>query len=128
MRKIRVLIGKLGLDGHDLGAKWVARGLRDAGIEVIYTGRHQSPEQVASTALQEDVDVIGLSFLSGAHIGLTEKLIEKLREKGIGEKKVIVGGLIPKEDIPKLKDMGVYEVFPIGSSIEEIVKVVMGCS
>ncbi|MFH1626064.1 MAG: cobalamin B12-binding domain-containing protein [Pseudomonadota bacterium] len=124
MQKKRVLIGKLGLDGHDLGAKWVARALRDAGMEVIYTGRHQTPKQVASTALQEDVDVVGLSFLSGAHLGLTEKLMTRLRALGIGDKKVIVGGLIPKEDIAALKDMGVTEVFPVGSETDRIVEIV----
>jgi methylmalonyl-CoA mutase C-terminal domain/subunit len=124
MRKIRVLIAKLGLDGHDLGAKWVARGLREAGMEVIYTGRQQTPEQVASAALQEDVDVIGLSFLSGAHLGLTKKLVEKLEDLGIAEKKVIVGGLIPKSDIVELKRMGIQSIFPIGSQIDDIVKAI----
>ncbi len=124
MRKVRVLIAKIGLDGHDLGAKWVARGLRDAGMEVIYTGRHQTPEQVASTALQEDVDVIGLSFLSGVHLGLTQKLMERLQELAIKEKVVIVGGIIPKEDILPLKQMGVQEVFPIGSPLDRIIKAV----
>jgi len=123
-RKLRVLIAKLGLDGHDLGAKWVARGLRDAGMEVIYSGRQRTPEETASTALQEDVDVVGLSFLSGAHLGLTERFIEWLRAFGIGDKKVIVGGTIPKEDIAQLKDMGVMEVFPIGSEIDRIVETI----
>ncbi|MEW6615637.1 MAG: cobalamin B12-binding domain-containing protein [Thermodesulfobacteriota bacterium] len=122
MQKMRVLIAKLGLDGHDLGAKWVARGLRDAGMEVIYTGRQKTPEQVASTALQEDADVVGLSFLSGAHLGLTERLIICLRALGIEDKKVVVGGVIPKEDISQLKEMGVIEVFPIGSQINKIVE------
>lgn len=124
MRKIRVLIAKLGLDGHDLGAKWVARGFREAGMEVIYTGRQQSPEQVASAALQEDVDIIGLSFLSGAHLGLTQKLMERLGELGIADKKVIVGGVIPKEDISRLKEMGVEDVFPVGSQMDQIVAAV----
>jgi methylmalonyl-CoA mutase C-terminal domain/subunit len=124
MRKVRVLIAKIGLDGHDLGAKWVARGLRDAGMEVIYTGRHQTPEQVASTALQEDCDVVGLSFLSGVHLGLTHKLMERLQELGIKDKRVIVGGIIPKEDIARLKEMGVREVFPVGSPLDRIIKAV----
>ena len=121
MRKIRVLMAKLGLDGHDLGAKWVARALRNAGLEVIYTGRQQTPEQVAATALQEDVDVIGLSFLSGAHLGLTERLMEQLQALDIDDKRVFLGGVIPKEDIPKLKALGVRDVFPMGSQIDFIV-------
>ncbi len=124
MRKRRVLIAKIGLDGHDLGAKWVARGLREAGMEVIYTGRHQTPEQVASTALQEDVDVIGLSFLSGVHLGLTQRLIDRLQDLGIRDKRVIVGGIIPKKDIAQLKEMGVEEVFPVGSPLDRIVKTI----
>jgi len=126
MRKIRVLIGKIGLDGHDLGAKWVARGLREAGMEVIYTGRHQTPEQAASAALQEDVDVVGLSFLSGAHLGLTGKFMERLKELGIQDKKVIVGGVIPKEDIPKLREMGVRDVFSVGSHMDRIIEAAKG--
>jgi methylmalonyl-CoA mutase C-terminal domain/subunit len=128
MRKTRVLIAKLGLDGHDLGAKWVARGLREAGMEVIYTGRHQTPQQIASAALQEDVDVIGLSFLSGAHLGLSEKLMEELKKLGLNDKRVIVGGVIPKKDIPPLKNMGVHGVFPLGCQMEEIVKAIQGIS
>lgn len=124
MRKTRILIAKLGLDGHDLGAKWVARGLRDAGLEVIYTGRHQTPEQIASASLQEDVDVIGLSFLSGAHLGLTQSLMARLEELGISDKKIIVGGVIPKEDYERLKGMGVQDIFPVGSRMEQIIEAV----
>ncbi len=124
MRTVRVLITKLGLDGHDLGAKWVARALREAGMEVIYTGRQQSPEQAASAALQEAVDVVGVSFMSGAHLGLTRKLMEQLRESGMEDKMVILGGVVPKEDIPALKAMGVLEVFPVGTPVERIVQTI----
>ena len=118
-KKIRVLVAKPGLDGHDRGAKVIARALRDAGMEVIYTGLRQTPEQVVSAALQEDVDVIGLSVLSGAHMGLAEKVIARLKEQDAGDKMVVVGGTILAKDIPKLKDMGVAEVFPTGSRLEE---------
>lgn len=121
-RKIRVLIAKPGLDGHSRGAKVVAYGLRDAGFEVIYTGLHQTPGQIVNTAIQEDVDVIGLSILSGAHLNLTKRVIDGLREKGAGDKMVIVGGIIPPDDIVKLKEMGVAEVFISGTSIKEISK------
>ena len=118
-KKIRVLIAKPGLDGHDRGAKVIARALRDAGMEVIYTGLRQTPDQVVAAALQEDVDVIGLSVLSGAHMGLTEKIIAKLQEQNAGDKMVLVGGTILKKDVSKLKKMGVAEVFATGSRLEE---------
>lgn len=119
--KIRVLVAKPGLDGHDLGAKYVARALRDAGMEVIYTGLQQTPEQVVAAAIQEDVDVIGCSILCGAHLGIMDKIMSKLREAGIDDKLVIVGGCIPRADIAALKDMGVAEVFPTDSPLEKIV-------
>jgi methylmalonyl-CoA mutase C-terminal domain/subunit len=118
-KKIRVLVAKPGLDGHDRGAKVIARALRDAGMEVIYTGLRQTPEQVVAAALQEDVDIIGLSVLSGAHLGLTEKVIAKLKEHNAQDKMVLVGGTILAKDIPKLKEIGVAEVFPTGSRLEE---------
>ena len=119
-RKIRVLIAKPGLDGHSRGAKVVAYGLRDAGFEVIYTGLHQAPLQIVNTAIQEDVDVVGLSILSGAHLNLTKRVLEGLREKGAGDKMVILGGTIPQVDIATLKGMGVTEVFTSGASIRQI--------
>lgn len=121
-RKIRVLVAKPGLDGHDRGAKVIARAFRDAGMEVIYTGLRQTPEQIVNAALQEDVDVIGLSVLSGAHIGLTEKVISRLKEQNAGDKMVLVGGTILTKDVPKLKEMGVAEVFPTGSRLDEPIK------
>lgn len=121
-RKIRVLIAKPGLDGHDRGAKVVARALRDAGFEVIYTGLRQTPEQIVTTALQEDVDVIGLSILSGAHNALIPRIMELLREKGMEDVMVIAGGIIPDVDIPFLKSVGVSEIFLPGTSTEEIIK------
>jgi methylmalonyl-CoA mutase C-terminal domain/subunit len=120
-KPIRVLIAKPGLDGHDRGAKVVAHALRDAGMEVIYTGLHQTVEQIVETALQEDVDVIGLSVLSGAHLPLTEKLMEKLKEEDLLDFLVIVGGNIPRRDIEKLQRLGVAWVFPTGSRFDEIV-------
>jgi methylmalonyl-CoA mutase C-terminal domain/subunit len=119
-RKIRVLVAKPGLDGHSRGAKVVAYGLRDAGFEVIYTGLHQAPLQIVNAAIQEDVDVIGLSILSGAHLNLTKRVLDGLREKGVGDKMVIVGGTIPQADMAKLKGMGVTEVFTSGTSIKQI--------
>jgi len=119
-RKIRVLIAKPGLDGHSRGAKVVAYGLRDAGLEVIYTGLHQQPSQIVNAAIQEDVDVIGLSILSGAHLNLTWRIMQGLKEKGAEEKMVIVGGIIPTADILKLKEMGVVEVFTSGTSVKHI--------
>ncbi len=121
-RKIRVLIAKPGLDGHDRGAKVVARALRDAGFEVIYTGLRQTPEQIVNTALQEDVDVVGLSILSGAHNALVPAIMELLKEKGMEDVVVIVGGIIPDVDIQFLKSVGVNEIFLPGTSTEEIIK------
>lgn len=121
-QKIRVLIAKPGLDGHDRGAKLVAKILRDAGMEVIYTGYGQTPAQVVATVIQEDVDVIGVSYLSGAHTELTRKIIAGLREKEVTDKLVLVGGTIPKEDIPELKKIGVAEVFPTGAKVESIIR------
>jgi methylmalonyl-CoA mutase C-terminal domain/subunit len=121
-RKIRILIAKPGLDGHDRGAKVVARALRDAGMEVIYTGLRQTPEMIASAALQEDVDVVGLSILSGAHKTLCPRIIHLLRESGMDDCIVTVGGIIPQEDILFLKEQGVAEVFLPGSSTEDMIK------
>jgi methylmalonyl-CoA mutase C-terminal domain/subunit len=120
--KLRLLVGKVGLDGHDRGAKIVARALRDAGFEVIYTGLHQSPEMVVQTAIQEDVDAVSLSILSGAHNYLFPKVIELLRERGADDVVVFGGGIIPDRDIPRLKEAGVLEIFTPGASTEEIVQ------
>jgi len=120
-KKIRVLIAKPGLDGHDRGAKVVARILRDAGMEVIYSGLRQTPEMVVAAALQEDVDVIGLSILSGAHMTLLPKMIELAKEKGLGNVLFLAGGIIPDDDVPTLKEMGIQGVFGPGASSEEIV-------
>ncbi len=119
--KIRVLIAKPGLDGHDKGAKIVALALRDAGMEVIYSGLHQTLEQITQTAIQETVDVIGLSIMSGAHLPISEKLINMMKEQGLDDVNLTVGGVIPHRDIPKLKEMGVAEVFPGGTSFEDII-------
>ncbi len=121
-KKIKILIAKPGLDGHDRGAKVVAFALRDAGMEVIYTGLHQSIDQIVMTALQESVDVIGLSVMSGAHLHICQRLFEKMKEKGIDDVKVVVGGVIPKRDIPKLREIGVDGIFPGGTPFDEIVK------
>ena len=118
--KLRLLVGKVGLDGHDRGAKIIARAFRDAGFEVIYTGLHQSAEMVVNTAIQEDVDAISLSILSGAHNHLFPKVIQLLKEKGAGDIQVFGGGIIPDEDIQGLKAAGVLEVFTPGSSIDQI--------
>jgi methylmalonyl-CoA mutase C-terminal domain/subunit len=120
-RKIRVLVAKPGLDGHDRGAKVIARALRDAGMEVIYTGLRQTPEMIASAALQEDVDAVGISILSGAHNTLCPRIIELLRENGMDDTLVIVGGIIPQEDIEDLKAKGVSAVFLPGTSTEETI-------
>ncbi|MER3398471.1 MAG: methylmalonyl-CoA mutase [Chloroflexota bacterium] len=120
-RKIRVLIAKPGLDGHDRGAKVIARALRDAGMEVIYTGIRQTPEMIVNAALQEDVDVIGLSILSGAHLELVPPIMGLLRERGLTDVLVLVGGIIPNEDKPALKSLGVAEVFGPGTPVTEIV-------
>ncbi|GAH93130.1 unnamed protein product [marine sediment metagenome] len=121
-KKIRVLIAKPGLDGHDRGAKVVARALRDAGMEVIYTGLRQTPEQIVETAIQEDVDVIGLSILSGAHTHLFPKVMELLKENNIEDIIVIGGGVIPEEDIPELKKVGIAEIFTPGTDTRNIIK------
>jgi methylmalonyl-CoA mutase C-terminal domain/subunit len=120
-RKIRILVGKPGLDGHDRGAKIIARALRDAGVEVIYTGLHQTPEMIVSAAAQEDVDGIGLSILSGAHNYLFPRIIQLLREKKMGDVVLFGGGIIPDDDIPKLVKKGVDRVFTPGTPIQEIV-------
>lgn len=125
-RKIRVVIAKPGLDGHDRGAKVIARALRDAGMEVIYTGLRQTPEQIAAAALQEDADVIGLSILSGAHMHICPRLMELLKEKGLDHVVVLVGGIIPDQDIPKLKAMGIPGVFLPGSPMQDIVTFITG--
>ncbi len=121
-KKIRVLIAKPGLDGHDRGAKVIARALRDAGMEVIYTGLRQTPAAVAEAALQEDVDVVGLSILSGAHMALVPRVLDEMKQRGIGEVPVFVGGIIPPDDIPELKAMGVVEVFGPGTSTQTVVE------
>lgn len=121
-RRIRILIAKPGLDGHDRGAKIIARALRDAGFEVVYTGLHQTPEMIAEAAVQEDVDAIGLSILSGAHMTLFPALMELLREKGIGETVVFGGGIISKEDVEALKKIGVQKIFTPGATTEAIVE------
>lgn len=126
MRKIRVVIAKPGLDGHDRGAKVIARALRDAGMEVIYTGLRQTPEQIVAAALQEDADVIGLSILSGAHNHICPRVMELLREKGLDDVLVVVGGIIPDVDIPTLKAAGVAAVFLPGTPMREIVEFIEG--
>ncbi len=125
-RKIRILVGKPGLDGHDRGAKVVARALSDAGFEVIYTGLHQTPEMIAATALQEDVDAVGLSIMSGAHMTLFPAVIDALRARGAGEVLVFGGGIVPDEDIAALRSMGVAAIFKPGASTKEIVDWVEG--
>jgi methylmalonyl-CoA mutase C-terminal domain/subunit len=121
-RRIRVLVAKPGLDGHDRGAKVVARALRDAGMEVIYTGLRQTPEMIAEAALQEDVDVVGLSILSGAHMALAPRILELLKASGQGEVKVFIGGIVPDEDMPRLKEMGITGIFGPGASTDDIIK------
>ena len=120
-RKIRVLIAKPGLDGHDRGAKVVARALRDAGMEIIYTGLRQTPEMIAEAALQEDVDVVGLSILSGAHMALTPRILELLRANDQEHVKIFIGGIIPDEDVPKLLELGVVGIYGPGTFTEDIV-------
>ncbi len=119
--RIRVVVAKPGLDGHDRGAKVVARALRDAGMEVVYTGLHQTPEQVVETALQEDADAVGLSVLSGAHMTLFARVIELLKEKGAEDVVVFGGGIVPEEDMPRLTEMGVAKIFTPGATTTEIV-------
>ena len=125
-RKIRVVVAKPGLDGHDRGAKIIARALRDAGMEVIYTGLHQTPEQIAETVIQEDADAVGLSILSGAHMTLVPRVVELLAEQGVEDVLVTVGGTIPADDIPELKELGVAEIFTPGASTQEIVDYIRG--
>src|SRR5262245_29740655 len=120
-KRIRVLVAKPGLDGHDRGAKVVARALRDAGMEVVYTGLRQTPEQIVAAAAQEDADVIGLSILSGAHLPICERIVELLKEKGMSGTRIFVGGIIPTQDIDPLRSLGVSEVFLPGASLKEIV-------
>jgi methylmalonyl-CoA mutase, C-terminal domain len=124
MRKLRVVIAKPGLDGHDRGAKVIARALRDAGMEVIYTGLRQTPEMIATAALQEDADVIGLSILSGAHNHIVPRLMELLKGKGLDDVLVVIGGIIPDVDIPKLKEIGVKGIFLPGTPMQDIVEFV----
>jgi methylmalonyl-CoA mutase C-terminal domain/subunit len=123
-RRTRVVIAKPGLDGHDRGAKVIARALRDAGMEVIYTGLRQSPEQIVAAAAQEDAGVIGLSILSGAHLPICRRVVELLRERGMESVRVFVGGIIPSQDIPELKRLGVAEVFLPGSSTEDVIRTI----
>jgi methylmalonyl-CoA mutase, C-terminal domain len=125
-QKIRVVVAKPGLDGHDRGAKIIARALRDAGMEVIYTGLHQTPEQIAATVIQEDADAIGLSILSGAHMTLVPRVVELLRDQGAEDVVLTVGGTIPNDDIPELKKLGVAEIFTPGASTDEIVEFIRG--
>ena len=125
-RKIRVVVAKPGLDGHDRGAKIIARALRDAGMEVIYTGLHQTPEQIAATVVQEDADAVGLSILSGAHMTLVPRVMKTLSEQGADDVIVTVGGTIPNDDIPELKQLGVAEIFTPGASTDEIVEFIRG--
>ena len=120
-KKIRVVVAKPGLDGHDRGAKIIARALRDAGMEVIYTGLHQTPEQIVETVIQEDADAVGLSILSGAHMTLVPRVLELLREQGAEDVVVTLGGTIPSDDVKELKDLGVAEVFTPGASTQEAV-------
>ena len=125
-KKIRVVVAKPGLDGHDRGAKIIARALRDAGMEVIYTGLHQTPEQIVETVLQEDADAVGLSILSGAHMTLVPRIVDLLRQQDAGDVVVTVGGTIPNDDIPELKRLGVAAVFTPGASTQEIIEFIQG--
>jgi len=126
MRKLRVVIAKPGLDGHDRGAKVIARALRDAGMEVIYTGLRQTPEQIVAAALQEDADAIGLSILSGAHMHICPRLMELLHEKGLDDVLVVVGGIIPDVDIPRLREIGVKGIFLPGTPMQDIIDFIAG--
>ena len=125
-RKIRVVVAKPGLDGHDRGAKIIARALRDAGMEVIYTGLHQTPEQIVETVLQEDADAVGLSILSGAHMTLVPRVVELLKQEGAEDVVVVLGGTIPNDDVAELKQQGVAEVFTPGSPVQEIIDYIRG--
>ena len=124
--KIRVVVAKPGLDGHDRGAKIIARALRDAGMEVIYTGLHQTPEQIVETVLQEDADAVGLSILSGAHMTLVPRVVELLKAQGADDVVITVGGTIPNDDVPELEKLGVAKVFTPGSSTQEIIEFIQG--
>jgi methylmalonyl-CoA mutase C-terminal domain/subunit len=121
-RKLRIMVAKPGLDGHDRGAKIIARALRDAGVEVIYTGLHQTPEMIAAAAMQEDVDAVGLSIMSGAHMTLFPAVLDSLKKEGLGDAVVFGGGIIPDDDIPRLKALGVAEVFTPGATTQRIVE------
>ncbi|MBA2429394.1 MAG: cobalamin B12-binding domain-containing protein [Thermoleophilaceae bacterium] len=123
---MRVVVAKPGLDGHDRGAKIIARALRDAGMEVIYTGLHQTPDQIVATVIQEDADAVGLSILSGAHMTLVPRIVELLEEQGVDDVVLILGGTIPADDIPELKELGVSEIFTPGSSTQEIIDFIRG--
>ena len=125
-KKIRVVVAKPGLDGHDRGAKIIARALRDAGMEVIYTGLHQTPEQSVETVIQEDADAVGLSILSGAHMTLVPRILELLSQQGVDDVLVTVGGTIPADDVPQLKEVGVADVFGPGASTQDIVDFIRG--
>ena len=125
-RTIRVVVAKPGLDGHDRGAKIIARALRDAGMEVIYTGLHQTPEQIVATVIQEDADAVGLSILSGAHMTLVPKVVSMLADQGVDDVVVTVGGTIPADDVPELKKLGVAEVFTPGAPTDAIVEFIRG--
>jgi methylmalonyl-CoA mutase C-terminal domain/subunit len=125
-KKIRVVVAKPGLDGHDRGAKVIARALRDAGMEVIYTGLHQTPEQIAETVIQEDADAVGLSILSGAHMTLVPRVVSLLKDQGADDVVVTVGGTIPAEDIPELKELGVAAIFTPGSTTQEVIDFIRG--
>jgi methylmalonyl-CoA mutase, C-terminal domain len=126
VRRIRVVIAKPGLDGHDRGAKVIARALRDAGLEVIYTGLRQTPEQIVAAAVQEDADVIGLSILSGAHLPICRRIVELLREQGMDAVRVFVGGIIPAQDLAELKQLGIAGVFLPGASTQDVVRAITG--
>ena len=126
--RLRIVVGKPGLDGHDRGAKIIARALRDAGMEVIYTGLHQTPEQIVETVIQEDADAVGLSILSGAHMTLVPRVVQLLREQGIEDVIVTVGGTIPADDIPELKELGVAEVFTPGATTQDIIDFIQGAA
>jgi len=121
-KRIRILVAKPGLDGHDRGAKVVAQALRDAGMEVIYTGLHQTTDQITNTAIQEDVDVIGLSIMSGAHLPICEKLTKEMKKKKVDDIMIVVGGVIPKRDIPKLQKLGIEGIFPGGTPFDESIR------
>jgi methylmalonyl-CoA mutase C-terminal domain/subunit len=125
-KKIRVVVAKPGLDGHDRGAKIIARALRDAGMEVIYTGLHQTPEQIVETVIQEDADAVGLSILSGAHMTLVPRILDLLKEQGVDDVIVTVGGTIPSDDVEKLKELGVAEVFTPGASTQQAIDFIRG--